>query len=73
MAPTARRRVVKDIETLAEFVATLDSRQREFFLQRELHAEQQLQSTLLEVGRGISRVSELHGESLSIRRAEDVG
>lgn len=52
---------------MVEFVSGLDARQREYFLLRELQAEQRLQTILAQLSRGISGVAELHGESISLR------
>lgn len=56
-----------EIQTDADFVASLNARQRRYFLAREQDSERRLQRALLEIGRGLSAVSELHGQSVAVR------
>jgi len=62
-----RRRVMaKPIEDIHQFIRSLDPRQRQFFVARETEHQKVLQESLLALGRGLSVVSELNGESLAI-------
>ena len=53
------------IRSDAAFVASLNESQRHYFLEREQDSERRLQRTLLELGRGLSAVSDLHGQSVA--------
>lgn len=53
------------IRTDADFIASLNGSQRHYFLEREQDSGRRLQRTLLELGRGLSAVSDLHGQSVA--------
>ncbi len=58
--------MAKPIEDIHQFIRSLDPRQRQFFVARETEHQKVLQESLLALGRGLSVVSELNGESLAI-------
>jgi len=58
--------MAKPIEDIHQFIRSLDPRQRHFFVARETDHQKVLQESLLALGRGLSVVSELNGESLAI-------
>jgi hypothetical protein len=58
------------IENEAEFVRSLDRRQRAYFLRRESENASRLQAALVDLARGMSAVSAMNGESLQLILAE---
>lgn len=58
--------MAKTIEDIHQFIRSLSPLQRQFFVARETAHQKVLQESLLALGRGLSVVSELNGESLAI-------
>lgn len=58
--------MARPIEDIHQFIRSLDARQRQYFVGRETEHQKVLQESLLALGRGLSVVSELNGESLAI-------
>lgn len=61
------RLIVKHIETVNEFVASLNARQRRFFLLREQEMESHFGAALAGLGAAISGISPHYSESLDLR------
>ncbi len=55
-----------NIETVQQFVSSLSVAQRLFFTTREKEIQARLQTSLRDLGRGISEVASINGESLQI-------
>ena len=55
-----------EIETDAQFLASLDRKQRRYFLEREAERKDRLQAALRDLSRGFGTVGSLHGEALSV-------
>ena len=55
------------IQTITEFLASLDESQRRYFLEHVQDAERRIQRAMLDLGRGLSGVSELHGRAVAAR------
>lgn len=55
------------IRTIAAFITSLDESQRRFFIDHEQDAERRIQQTLVDLGRGLSGISELHGRAVAAR------
>ena len=58
---------MKDIETVNEFIASLNARQRKYFLLREQEMETHFGAALAGLGAAISGVSPHYSESLDLR------
>jgi hypothetical protein len=58
---------MKTIRTITEFLASLDESQRRYFLEHLQGAERRIQRAMLDLGRGLSGVSELHGRAVAAR------
>lgn len=55
------------IRSITEFLASLDESQRRYFLEHVQDAERRIQRAMLDLGRGLSGVSELHGRAVAAR------
>lgn len=61
----------KPIQTVPEFVASLDSRQREFFLAHLDSRERALQSAVAQLAEGMGNVGQLLSEDTLLRVSLD--
>jgi hypothetical protein len=64
---------MKAINTLPEFVASLDARQKAFFLTELAARERELQAAVLDLSRGVGRVGQLLSNDTLIRLTLDAG
>ena len=62
-----------NIETDAQFLASLDRAQKRHFLLREAARQAALQAALADLARGLSAIGSLHGEALSVALAAGGG
>ncbi len=54
------------IESILQFIKSLNPQQRAYFIGREADNQKQLETCIRELGRGISQVSALYGDAVAI-------